>query len=356
MYYPELLEVINKTGAKEAIESLDKYLAFLPNRSEKVITPSNIATKLELDFNIVTVIFRYLYDMELFDKVYIAMCPECGREVLVSSQEKLVDKVKEMDYCIKCRSEIKIGCEDIYVGYKILKQPNLDQEDIIRETEKVLGDLNKGNDTSDLENLQKLFDNQSEKPHDFFYKPSKVDREELKELYKKLDLEYENTKGQGDALEGLVCKLFSLCRGMEATPLVRTKTNQIDCTVRNDYCIPLTVYAELGSIFKIECKNEKKKPGNGYYHKLYGAIQTSKSVSEQAIGILVSRKPITSKCKDLATQYFLKDNIIIINFSDKDLKDIIESERNLLDLLQEKIQTVKSNIITSPDKHKLYQT
>ena len=48
MYYPELLDVIKQTGAKEAVEELDKYFAFLPNRTEKVITISNVASMLEL--------------------------------------------------------------------------------------------------------------------------------------------------------------------------------------------------------------------------------------------------------------------------------------------------------------------
>lgn len=74
---------------------------------------------------------------------------------------------------------------------------------------------------------------------------------------------------------------------MRASTIVRTSTNQIDCTVRKDYFIPLTVYKELGSIVKAEGKNEpKKRPGNGYYHKLYGILNTSKSLEEQSVGII----------------------------------------------------------------------
>ena len=101
---------------------------------------------------------------------------------------------------------------------------------------------------------------------------------------------------------------------MRASTIVRTSTNQIDCTVRKDYFIPLTVYKELGSIVKAEGKNEpKKRPGNGYYHKLYGILNTSKSLEEQSVGIIFSRLSATKTCFDLARQYFFKDKIIIIN-------------------------------------------
>lgn len=356
MYYPELLEIINKTGAKEAIEKLDKYLAFLTNRSEKVITPSNIATQLELDFNIVNMIFEYIYDLGLFKKVYIVVCPECEREILVSDQRQLMDKVKELDFCSKCKEQIKITPEDIYVGYKLIKQPDLDQDEMILETKKLLGKSNKENMVDGLETLEEMFKKNKESPHDFFYNPSEADRQSLIESFNNLDLDYKSSKDQGGALEGLACKLFNICKGLTATTDMNTITNQIDCTVRNDYFIPLTVYKELGSIVKAECKNEPNKvPGNTYFHKLCGIIETSKSRNEQAVGILFSRKKAAKTCKDLARQYFLKDNIIIINIFNYDLNRIIIKNANFLDVLQEKIQYVKNNFSTDPEKHKLYR-
>lgn len=358
MYYPELSEIIKKTGVKEAIEKLDTYLAFLPNRSEKIITTSNVATMLELDFSIVEVILEYIYNIGLFSRTYICRCPNCGREIFTSDKKDLLEKAKEYSFCRKCKQEVEIGMEDIYVGYKLIKQPELDEDKIKAETEKVLK-FNKTDDKEeDLQTLKYMFEKNKENPHDFFYNPSKADIDELKMMFESLDFDYgDSTTAQGGALEGLMCKLFNICIGMKATTVIRTSTNQIDCTVRNDYLIPLTVYNELGSIVKVECKNEhSKKAGNTYYHKLYGILQLSKSKSEQAVGILVSRDEIAKTCKDLARQYFLRDNIIIINISDKDLKNIVNKKVNFLDLLQEKIQMIKNNISTLPEKHKLYRT
>lgn len=358
MYYQELSEIISRTGAKEAIEILDRYLAFLPNRSEKVITPSNIASKLELDINIVDVIFDFMYDMDLIDKVYIVVCPNCGREILVTEKKLLIDKIEELDFCNKCRTDIEgINLEDIYVGYKLIKQPVLDENEIRVETEKLLYSEIKTTHRDKLEELKKLFENKKEKPHDFFYNPSEAEINALKETFKSLDNDYGKlTIEKGNVLEGLVCELFNLCKGLKATNEIRTPTNQIDCTVRNDYSISLTVYTELGSIVKIECKNEPDKtPGNTYYQKLYGIIQLSKNSTEQSVGILVSRRNIAKTCKDLARQYFLRDKIIIINICDDDFHRIINKGANLLDVIQEKIQYVKNNIITDPDKHKLYR-
>lgn len=354
MYYPELLDLIKKTGAKEAVEKLDKYFAFLPNRSENIITISNVASRLELDYSIINVVFKYIYNLGILDKVYIVNCPECGREILISSQKELINKVKELDYCIKCKNNIEIESSDVIVGYKVMKQPNIDSIDIADETQQLFEGVKI--DYSDEDILKKLFDENKENPHDFFYKPSSEERKLMKELYDSLDGDFENTKSQGDSLEGLIKLLFNTCIGMRASTIVRTPTNQIDCTVRNDYFIPLTVYKELGSIIKVEGKNEPdKKPPNGYYHKLYGILNTSKVPNEQSVGIIFSRLSATKPCFDLARQYFLKDKIIIINIDDNDMYRIVYDEENFLDVIQEKIQHVKSNIITKPEKHMLYR-
>ncbi|BDU83482.1 hypothetical protein [Clostridium perfringens] len=354
MYYPELLEVIRKTGAKEAIEKLDKYFAFLPNRTEKIVTISNIASMLELDYSMIRVLMGYIYELGILDKVYIINCPECGREILIASQKSLLEKVKELDYCIKCRHEIEIESSDVVVGYKVIKKPDIDSSDIVTETQRLFE--GEKIDYSDEDILKKLFEENKENPHDFFYNPSNEDRELMKKLYDSLDEEFANNKTKGDSLEGLIKLLFNSCAGMTASNEVRTTTNQIDCTVRNDYFIPLSVYKELGSIIKAEGKNEpENRPGNSYYHKLYGILNTSKSTQEQSIGILFSRLSIASTCFDLARQYFLKDKIIIINIDDNDLHRIVYDEENFLDVIQEKIQQVKNNIKTKPEKHMLYR-
>ena len=355
MYYPELLDVINKTGAKEAVEKIDKYFAFLPNRSESIVTISNLANRLELDYSIVGVMFKYIYELGIVDKVYIVICPECGREILISNQKELMERVKELDYCIKCKREVHIESTDIIVGYKVIKQPEIDSTDIAVETAKLFE--SEFSNFNDEDILKKMFENNKENPHDFFYNPSSEERILMKNLYDSLDDNYKSKKSQGDALEGLIKLLFNICVGMTASTIIRTTTNQIDCTVRNDYCIPLTVYKELGSIFRAEAKNEpKKKPNNNYYQKLHGILSLSKYRIEQSVGILFSRMAITSTCSDLARQYFLSDQIVIINICDDDLYRIIYKEENLLDLLQEKIQYVKGNFITKPEEHKLYRS
>lgn len=326
MYYPELLEVIDKTGSKEAVEKIDRYFAFLPNRSENVITISNLANRLELDYSIVGVMLKFIYELGILDKVYIVICPECGREILISNKKELINKVKEINYCIKCKKNIEIEISDIVVGYKVIKQPEIDSTDIIIETSKLFEGDNSNFNDEDI--LQKMFENHKENPHDFFYEPSEAMIESLKNKFESLDADYgDSTTKQGGALEGLMCELFNICTGMTATTVIRTSTNQIDCTVRNDYCIPLTIYKELGSIVKVECKNEPKKtPGNTYYRKLHSLIKTSKTRDEKAVGILVSRIKAASTCKRLARDFFLQDEIIIINIYDVDLKKIPSDE------------------------------
>ena len=282
---------------------------------------------------ILDAILRKMYELGFFKKVYIVVCPECGREIFTAEQENLMKKISNYEECIKCDSEININTNDIYVGYKLKKHIPIDRRDLIRETNKL---FNSTAINDEKETLEKLF-------------------KELRDLYESLDDEFKTTTDKGKPLEGLVVKLFNLCLGMNATSVIRTKTNQIDCTVRNDYIIELTVYKELGSIFRCECKNETKKPGNSYYRKLSDIIKNSKFNDEHSVGILVSRLKPASTCETIARENFLRDNIVVINLCDADLKDILYNGTNLLDRIQEKIQAIKGDFSTAPDAHKLYR-
>ncbi|WP_195603720.1 hypothetical protein [Clostridium tyrobutyricum] len=176
----------------------------------------------------------------------------------------------------------------------------------------------------------------------------------MKSYYKNLDQCFKNKTQQGSALEELSELILRCTRGFYVTRKVRTGTNQLDCTIRNDYDIKLTIYQELGSILIGECKNEKETPGNSYYYKLYGILQRSKGKDERRVGILFSREEVASTCMQIAREFFIRDNIIIVNFYDEDLKKITEGN-NFLIMLQRKIQTLKLDIRTSPEKHGLYE-
>ena len=176
----------------------------------------------------------------------------------------------------------------------------------------------------------------------------------MRNYYNKLDECFESTTKQGSALEELSELILRCTRGFYVTRKIRTGTNQLDCTIRNDYDIKLTVYNELGSILIAECKNEKQTPGNTYYYKLEGILERSTGRDERGVGILFSRDEVASTCRQVAREFFIRNNIIIVNFYDKDLKEIVEGN-NFLIMLQKKIQTIKVDIRTSPEKHELYK-
>lgn len=169
-----------------------------------------------------------------------------------------------------------------------------------------------------------------------------------------MDKEFDNNTQKGTALEVLANLLFNCCKGIKSTPKIRTSTNQIDCAVRNDFKLQSTVYEEFNSFIYGECKNEKSVPGNDYFYKILGNINKSKSRDERGFGILFSRKKVAKTWKELSREAFIMHNVLIINFSDKDFKLIKEGE-NFLTLVQEKIQYVKGNLTTAPEKHKLYR-
>lgn len=149
--------------------------------------------------------------------------------------------------------------------------------------------------------------------------------------------------------------MLNYCKGIKSTPKLKTKSNQLDCAIRNDFKIKLTVYEEFGSFLYGECKNEKKTPKNDYFYKLKDIIRTNKPDQERGVGIFFSRKPFPKRWgTTLQREAFKFDNIIIINFCDADFK-LIKDGYNFLTLVQEKIQTIKANISTDPDKHNLYR-
>lgn len=110
----------------------------------------------------------------------------------------------------------------------------------------------------------------------------------------------------------------------------------------------------MGSFIYGECKNEKKAPKNDYFYKLKGIINRNKARDERGFGIIFTRKPFPKAWRALQREAFQLENIIIINFCDKDF-ELIKNGANFLTLLQEKIQTIKVFITTAPEKHKLYR-
>lgn len=169
-----------------------------------------------------------------------------------------------------------------------------------------------------------------------------------------MNKEFDNNAQKGTALEVLANLLFNCCKGIKATPKIKTVTNQIDCSVRNDFKLKSTVYEEFNSFIYGECKNEKSIPGNEYFYKILGNINRSKSRDERGFGILFSRKKAAKTWKELSRDAFVMHNSLIINFSDEDFK-LIKEGANFLTLIQEKIQTIKNSISTDPKVHELYR-
>ena len=348
MYYQELCELVDRTGAKDAVEALDRYLAFLPNKESTIITASNIKSKLNLDISIIQTMLEFLLEMSLFEKVYIVICPECGREIFTSSKRELIDRVNSDSYCKKCKEDVDITADDVFIGYKLIKDITIDEKQIKKETERLLNIDKSNNMENEQKSLQKLFEEKKENPNDFFYDPSNEEIHELKDLYNKVNEDFSCTIEKGNSLEELVKFIFDIPYGFSPSTKIRSTVNQIDCYIKNDCFFKSTVYCELGSVIKIECKNEKEKPDNNYYTKLYSIISMSKSSNEQSVGILVSRLECTRTCINLAREYFLSDNIIIINITLDELQKVIFENTNLLELIQEKIQAIKNNVHT-PD-------
>jgi hypothetical protein len=170
-------------------------------------------------------------------------------------------------------------------------------------------------------------------------------------LFDNLTLEYKTTKEKGDSLEKLAIELLNSVKCFTATKEIRTPTNQLDCTIKNTISIAPSIFNEIGCFFVAECKNEKKKSNNTYYHKLNSILMQIGG----RFGILFSYRNATSTCAMLAREYFLINKIIIININYEDMKKIIVNDYNFLDMIHAKIMNVKINPTNNIEETSLFE-
>ena len=133
---------------------------------------------------------------------------------------------------------------------------------------------------------------------------------------------------------------------------VRTKTNELDCLVKNKlhFASPYFIN-ELGSLIIVECKNEKSKPNNTYFHKVQGNLKLYKS----NCGIIIAINDPTKAATQVANSNYLLDNTIIVSINYQELKKIVYDNLNFLDLLENKVVMLKTNATTYLGDNKVFE-
>lgn len=348
MFYPELLTITSSKIPINIINELDTWFAFLTRTEKNLITASKLSIKLGIDYTIASALLNKCCEIGLLEKYYAIKCPLSGCETTIASikENELYEKLEEINYCYACDNYIQPTLDDIFIIYKLIKNPTNSPDKIKKKLNKQLN--SKPSERSLKDDIQaNVFS-----VNDILYAPSDTEIAELRKLYKEIDIQYSTTKETGDALELFSLFLLKLVKCFKVAKDIRSKTNQFDVLIRNTMLIKSTILEEFGSHLIVECKNEKKKPDNTYYHKLIGVLQKSDS----RFGIVFSKLPPTSTCNIIARETFLKDKIIVINIDYDDMNNVSFGGMNFLDMIDAKVLNVKINPTKDIAKSSLFSS
>lgn len=290
---------------------------------------SKVAVLNEIDLNLAQSLLKYLVDVHLFKYSFAVKCPECG--LLLCSTDSVTDIDREI-YCYNCEEMFSISPDDVEVVYIFDNYPFVNgQQSQAKNGLEESAALH-------TDSLTQLLKSGGLDLNSIFFSPTEAQYSDLQTQYFNIFNMQKNTKATGDTLECLTINLFSLCKHFRAVP-IRLKPNQIDCYVRNKLYIPGITQANCIDSFEIECKNESRPPKAGYLNKLHSIL----GLSGKNFGIIISKCLAPKTINTLANQIYLKDKIIIIAIDKNDLSSIILDKKNLLEIIECKIETVKLN-------------
>ncbi|MDR7856348.1 hypothetical protein [Tissierella sp.] len=339
MFYPELSKIVNDLFSTELIEELDVWFASLPRNHKDKITASKISIKFDIDFNISIILLEECCGVGILKKNYAITCPICEHVLKISSDDKLYEDISNIAFCYNC-DESKLGftSDNILILYSLIKNPTNNPDKVKLLTKKYIEESkkHKGINTSTLTDYLSKSDCN---PNSIFYNPNEKETEELATLLSNLTGTFDNTTDKGNALEDLAEFLLNIVKPFKVSRIIRTPTNQLDVVIRNQLPLPGSIFLIMGTHCIAECKNEKEKPDNTYYHKLISILRLASS----NFGIVFSFLPAAATCKTIARETYLQDKTIVINIHYEDFKLIIEKNMNFLDIIESKALDIKMN-------------
>lgn len=349
MFYRESYNCTMYKNNPEVIEKFDFLIGTLVGDMANRITPSLIAEKLGMHYEVAKKILYYYEEQGVLCRMYAIVCPnmECRQILKIVPKEDLseeLEDMREVKFCFSCDEEIEeISEKDIFLMYKRILLNTTSQQEVNQTLiAHNIVDAKISNDDNFFVEADSLSLNDI---YDFCFKLDESAKSEFEYRINNLNTEsvYETTTDKGNALEDLCLDLLSVVEIFVVSKKYRTATNQLDVTVKVPikFSVP-SILDELSPYFICECKNEKTTPGNTYYHKLYSIIEST----DARVGILFSIKSCAGTCKKIAREKYLLSGKKIINITRSDLKKVINGNINIFTLLKEKIDAVSLNSVT----------
>lgn len=341
MFY-NIFSSVPKEVNSEYVAQFDYWLATLPERKTKNITVSTVCGQLGGNFFQAEYMLEFARNVGILSRHYLVYCPVCGGCLdVLEKDDDVTDTLLNPLYCCECDTEREISPSDIYSAYKVVRRPDASNHEIEDAMKKrMTEEIGKTNFTEADSLHKKTF------LYNYFYSPDESAYAKFKQMRECLDKDYGDDKtAKGAALENLVCELFKCVAFMKSSTKVRNETNQFDCTVLTqlDTSYP-SIFNYMSPMFLIECKNEKKIPGNTYVNKIIGIMEKN----ETKLGILFTRRHAAVTCNETAYNHYLTKTYapkqeIVICMDDTDLDYLIDKRVNLLEYLNYKISKFTSN-------------
>ncbi|MDU1232615.1 hypothetical protein ACQPUL_05590 [Clostridium butyricum] len=363
MFYQELYQYYNEQSnelIKELIISVDKFIALLPQNQQDKITVGKVASKLKIDYNISRGILEKLTELNILVRVFGIQCPSCGFILKYSDEEHLyqdIIEVKSHNICYSCEVDIEdIAAENIEVRYKVVKKPDNDPNNIKQD---ILNMFDLKDKSLKRDNLNDIVKKANYDSNNLFYDPTEEQYEKLNMLFCGV-FRADTSKKKGDSLEYFAEYLLNLIKPVTATKFARTPTNQLDTYAVNKATINgLTkmnpVLQKIGHTFICECKNENKKPENGYFGKLATELMNSRThPSIERFGIIFSKKSPPKTYLVMAKKTFDRNKASIITFYEDELREIVEDRVNLLAYIDYKLALIHEDLLESEAVKSLY--
>lgn len=332
------LFTLEKSFPSTQLEKIDEYLSSLSSTALSLITAYKISIATGIDYGECIRFLKECVDLGLMHKRYALCCPTCGGFLRISDK---IDDLIDSDglYCHRCDETVQIDETDFASNVEVLFA--FEGSTCPFDNGQQLSDISPINDGSAVArtcNLNHALKVRIIEYSDLFA-PTEEEYGVLSTLLKDVKTRQNTTTATGTTLESFCFYLFGLCKIFKATLEFRNETNQIDTFVRITSYLPDGLFGIKSNYFAIECKNEQCPPKGTYLSKLHSILH----IIDSNLGIIVSRKTAPSTFKVLAHDIFLRDGMCFIWFDIDELEKIVSSRVNLLELMDEKVSSLRTD-------------
>lgn len=363
MFYQELQQFYHELSnilTEDLINSLDEWLALLPENQQDKITVGRVANKFNIDFSIARAVLEKLSELKVLKRIFEIHCPQCGFVLKLTDEQNLYNDIIEIQShvtCYECDEELEeITPDDIEVRYKLIKKPTNDPNKIKDTVKKIFNVDDSKYDTNNLNDILKKANYDSNK---LFYDPTEEEYRKLDELLRGV-FNANSKKEKGDSLEEFVETLLNLIHPITATKFARTTTNQLDTFAVNHLTVSSMLkenpsLLKMGHTFICECKNESKTPKNEYFGKLATELINSRiNPNEHRFGIIFSKEAPPKTYLMMAKKSYYTNKISIVTFYKDELEEIVYQKINLLAYIDYKLSLIHEDLLESDEIKRMF--